>query len=117
MADPDKLAEIEKDKELAANLLGDDTAKIQATLKKIYAMEKRYNDSEMTSKMNSSDLLRAGCTTPRDPVRVVREHAQGRAPVRSPSGSSAKSGSRTKSPRPSKRAGRPREFARATPRG
>jgi hypothetical protein len=31
-------------------------------------MEKRYNDSEMTSKMNSSDLLRAGCTTPRDPV-------------------------------------------------
>lgn len=68
MADPDKLAEIENDKELAANLLGDDTAKIQATLKKIYAMEKRYNDSEMTSKMNSSDLLRAGCTTPRDPV-------------------------------------------------
>ena len=73
IADPDKLKVIEEDKELAAALLSDDTARIQATLKKLYANEKRYNEQSANDKMNSSDILRAGCSTPRD-VTVLYEN-------------------------------------------
>lgn len=46
MADPEKLRAIEADKELAAALLGDDTAKIQDTLKMIFEAQKREAGTE-----------------------------------------------------------------------
>jgi hypothetical protein len=63
MADPDKRAALQEDKELFQALSGDDTARIQACLKKLYAQEKRYNEQSANDKMNSSDILRAGCAT------------------------------------------------------
>lgn len=68
MADPEKLRVIEEDKELAAALLGDDTAKIQDTLKKLFALQKRRQEEDVAGKMNSSDILRAQCPVPRDPT-------------------------------------------------
>ena len=44
MADPEKLRAIEADKELAAALLGDDTARIQETLKLLFAESKREEE-------------------------------------------------------------------------
>jgi hypothetical protein len=73
MSDPDKRSVIEQDKELASALSSDDTARIQETLKKLYANEKRYNEQSVNDKMNSSDILRAGCSTPRD-VTVLYEN-------------------------------------------
>ena len=73
MADPDKRAALQEDKELFEALSGDDTARIQACLKKLYAQEKRYAEQSANDKMNSSDILRAGCSTPRD-VTVLYEN-------------------------------------------
>ena len=73
MADPDKRAALQEDKELFEALSSDDTARIQACLKKLYAQEKRHSEQSANDKMNSSDILRAGCSTPRD-VTVLYEN-------------------------------------------
>ena len=73
MADPDKRAALQEDKELFEALSGDDTARIQACLKKLYAQEMRHAEQSANDKMNSSDILRAGCSTPRD-VTVLYEN-------------------------------------------
>ena len=73
IADPEKLAAIEADKELADALLGDDTAKIQATLMRLFDLTKKREDRENTQMLNSPDLLRSGCTVPRDPTALYKQ--------------------------------------------
>ena len=70
MADPEKRAAIEQDKELAAVLLGDDTAKIQDVLRRLYAQQVRAEERRANVTLNSSDILRAQCPTPRDPTAL-----------------------------------------------
>lgn len=70
MADPEKRAAIEQDKELAAVLLSDDTAKIQDVLRRLYAQQVRAEERRANVTLNSSDILRAQCPTPRDPTAL-----------------------------------------------
>ena len=86
MADPEKLRAIEAEKELAAALLGDDTAKIQETLKMLYQLQKKEADADNAQKMMSSDILRAQCPVPRDPTVLYENMLK----VRSEEGSKGK---------------------------
>ena len=82
MADPEKRAAIEQDKELAAVLLGDDTAKIQDVLRRLYAQQVRAEERRANVTLNSSDILRAQCPTRGTPRRSTRTCSSG-PPVRS----------------------------------
>lgn len=68
MLDDDKRPEIEKEKDLAMALLGEDVGKFQECLKDLIGKIKRQQDNDQSFDMQSSDLMRARCTVPRDPV-------------------------------------------------
>ncbi|CEG01988.1 unnamed product [Ostreococcus tauri] len=68
MNDAEKLKHIERDEELAKALLGEDTGTMQEALKKVMAIAKQQREQDDHSDMNSTDIMRARCTVPRDPT-------------------------------------------------
>ncbi|CAL6393064.1 unnamed protein product [Bathycoccus prasinos] len=68
MRDAEKRPEIEKDKDLAVHLLGEVVGKFQECLKDIIGKIKRQQENDESFDMQSSDLMRARCTVPRDPT-------------------------------------------------